>query len=190
VLLLDIHGQCAFNDHVLIGTRNGETANLQYLEAESEGFLWHLRQTLGQTILPGRGQRELEGYTGGYTVHRHCGLAVDAVQLEFGSSWRRSATERAKIAEKVSQAILHYLQPLIPFFASINDRSQPTWATKEQKARITALQKLGITTPRQLVDALNQGILNPKLELSAEEPLSDAVISCILKRSVFLETQS
>lgn len=88
---------------------NGTTADLESLNAPGEGFLWHLRRILdgeiqcrraeeaehlaGETTIvkPLPGHPEIQGFTGGYTVKRH-GLAVevDAVQLEFGRSFRET----------------------------------------------------------------------------------------------------
>lgn len=74
--------------------------------------MWHLRHILdGQTyqahsqetqdsaqrvvVIPRPREAEVQGFTGGYTVKRH-GLAddVDAVQLEFGRSFRETTEAR------------------------------------------------------------------------------------------------
>lgn len=94
-------------------------------------------------VLPIHGEKELAGYTGGYTVQRHArsragegavvqgrptqaavekgeeesrrgsnrgSLVVDAVQLEFGTSFRRTPEARANAAEAVACAIFNHLQ--------------------------------------------------------------------------------
>ncbi|CAM9413041.1 unnamed protein product [Ectocarpus sp. 4 AP-2014] len=94
-------------------------------------------------VLPIHGEKEIAGYTGGYTVQRHArsraaegavvqgrstqpavengeeesrrgnnrgSLAVEAVQLEFGTSFRRTPEARANAAEAVACAILNHLQ--------------------------------------------------------------------------------
>lgn len=94
-------------------------------------------------VLPIHGEKEVVGYTGGYTVQRHArsragegavvkgrstqaaveggenesskgsnrgSLAVDAVQLEFGTCFRRTPEARANAAEAVSCAIFNHLQ--------------------------------------------------------------------------------
>ena len=86
-------------------------------------------------VLPLLGDTEVPKYTGGYTVKRHgvfsggevalsvtspaatggCrngegGVAVDAVQLEFGSRLRRTSEARAVVAEAVATAVFAYLQ--------------------------------------------------------------------------------
>ncbi|CAM9212632.1 unnamed protein product [Ectocarpus sp. 13 AM-2016] len=93
-------------------------------------------------VLPIQGEKEVAGYTGGYTVQRHArsragegtvvrgrstqtavengeeegrrgtnrgSLAVDAVQLEFGTSFRRTPEARANTAEAVACAIFNHL---------------------------------------------------------------------------------
>ncbi|CAN0033103.1 unnamed protein product [Ectocarpus sp. 6 AP-2014] len=94
-------------------------------------------------VLPIHGEKEVAGYTGGYTVQRHArsragegavvegrptqaavekaeeesrrgsnrgSFAVDAVQLEFGTSFRRTPEARANAAEAVACAIFDHLQ--------------------------------------------------------------------------------
>lgn len=84
-------------------------------------------------VLPPYGAGEVSGYTGGYTVRRHgrpekrgeeapgavsrwhregeysFAVAVDAVQLEFGSQFRRTPEARAVVAEAVAAAIFSHL---------------------------------------------------------------------------------
>ncbi|CAM9720258.1 unnamed protein product [Phaeothamnion confervicola] len=67
-------------------------------------------ETEPSLLLPEPGRPELENYKGGYTVHRHCGVGVDAVQLEIGSDWRRRHGARAEMAEVLADAVHHYLQ--------------------------------------------------------------------------------
>lgn len=79
-------------------------------------------------VLPLYGDKEVPRYTGGYTVRRHGALsggsgvcqrngkdgctavAVDAVQLEFGSRLRRTPEARAAVAEAVATAVFDHLQ--------------------------------------------------------------------------------
>lgn len=86
-------------------------------------------------VLPPYGAKEVPSYTGGYTVRRHGVLVragsvsedtkgvgrrnsedddpvttVDAVQLEFGSQFRRTPEARAGVAEAVAAAVFDHLQ--------------------------------------------------------------------------------
>lgn len=88
-------------------------------------------------VLPLYGHEELSKYTGGYTVRRHgvsfregvasseastgaagCyrngeeghTVAVDAVQLEFGSLLRRTSEARTVVAEAVATAVFDFIQ--------------------------------------------------------------------------------
>jgi hypothetical protein len=69
VLLLDIHGQAKHPEAILIGTRNGATADLKHLHTTGEGFLWHLRELLGSTVAPALGETEYIGYQVEYIPH-------------------------------------------------------------------------------------------------------------------------
>jgi hypothetical protein len=73
-------------------------------------------------------------------VHRHCGANIDAVQLEFGSSWRRTHVRRCEIAEVVATAIFYQLQPLVPFIAQVAARRSPIWNEYQQSKVISKLQ--------------------------------------------------
>lgn len=87
-------------------------------------------------VLPLYGDEEVPRYTGGYTVRRHglvagaessgptpeaargrkngggghAAVAIDAVQLEFGSRFRRTPQARTAVAEAVAATVFDYLQ--------------------------------------------------------------------------------
>mmetsp|Transcript_8743 Transcript_8743/g.13058 ORF Transcript_8743/g.13058 Transcript_8743/m.13058 type:complete len:482 (-) Transcript_8743:52-1497(-) len=113
VLLLDVHGQCTYQDYLVLGTRNKKTCSydsnlaLHQVDKPGIGFIWLLRSLLGQAILPSTGSPDIKRYSGGYTVYAHSNcplhprdthlsdlrastsvLKIDAVQLEFGSALR------------------------------------------------------------------------------------------------------
>ena len=50
-------------------------------------------------------------------MHRHAGLNIDAVQLEFGRPLRTK--QRGETAEIIASAVHSYLQPLVPFMQEL-----------------------------------------------------------------------
>lgn len=115
-LLLDLHGQGSAKDTVFRGTKNGTTVawlRQRFGEAAHTGdasLLGQLKRR-GWTVHPDPFDgREQPGYTGGYIVQRyggqdHCG--IDAVQLEFGASYR-SPARRLGTATVLADALADY----------------------------------------------------------------------------------
>jgi hypothetical protein len=101
VLLIDLHGMGPYTDFIVVGTLNGQTCTT------NSDFLSHLRNLLGNTVLPLSGETDLPQYSGGYTVARHGGGSVDAFQLEFGG-FLRTIEMRRTIAKVIGEAILRY----------------------------------------------------------------------------------
>lgn len=109
------------------GRSNGEDdkrVDRSRREKEEEGGVATQVDAVG--VLPRPGENEVRGYTGGYTVQRHgilarkaeapapgegtMRVAVDAIQLEFGSRLRRAPDARGVTAEAVASAVFRYLQ--------------------------------------------------------------------------------
>jgi N-formylglutamate amidohydrolase len=117
-LLLDIHGQGAFNYAICRGTQNGKTVKVL-----KERFGWTAvtgkESVLGQ--LQGRGYKILPDcdadekakeepkFNGGHIVQTygsHTGFAIDAIQLEFGMALRERKPDRlAKTAKDLAEAV-------------------------------------------------------------------------------------
>jgi len=114
-LLLDIHGQIKAPDVLMRGTKNGTTIRrlmAQHGAAAMTGpdGLFGLLEAHGFAVFPSNdlpigGSSENAGFSGGYTVAQYGSHAVDgidAVQLEFGRTYRtkaridRTATEAAR----------------------------------------------------------------------------------------------
>jgi N-formylglutamate amidohydrolase len=99
-LLLDIHGQGDFKDAICRGTRNGKTASL-LLDRDGRAALTGKRsvlghmQRIGYRVLPScdadEKVKEEAKFNGGFIVDTygsHTGYAIDAIQLEFGTTLR------------------------------------------------------------------------------------------------------
>lgn len=98
-LLLDIHGQAGYPDAVVRGTNDGKTVTLlrqRYGPAALTGpksILGYLNHK-GYDVLPRLDSQDGEParYKGGYIVQTygsHQGHGIDAIQLEFGTRYRR-----------------------------------------------------------------------------------------------------
>ena len=124
-LLLDIHGQVAEPDKILRGTANGDTVKL-LVERHSRAAIIGPRSIFGALheagipVLPKleTDDREVK-FNGGHIVrtygsHREGGL--DAIQLELGTDFRKSAklneTARA-LTDAVKTHCTHYLPQAI-----------------------------------------------------------------------------
>lgn len=121
------HEQKPVNQEASLGDRENEGIRRGH-ETKDGGSL---------VVLPLDGDKEVPGYTGGYTVKRHgvlsiegggststteaagrrrngedvhTAVAVDAVQLEFGSRLRRTPEARSVVAKAVATAVFDYLQ--------------------------------------------------------------------------------
>jgi N-formylglutamate amidohydrolase len=117
-LLLDLHGQKSDPETVFRGTQNGKTVALlqqrfgasAHVGGES---LFGLLKSHGLKVFPEPGNgKEQSGFTGGYIVQSygsHTAFGIDAVQLEFGSSFR-SKENRKKTAKQVATAVKLYCE--------------------------------------------------------------------------------
>ncbi len=103
-LLIDVHGQKKDPDVIMRGTLNGRTV-VRLLRRTGVGAMTGPHGLYGQLeahgfkIFPGndvapRGHSEDAGFNGGYTVFlygSHNANGLDAVQMEFGSTYRQKA---------------------------------------------------------------------------------------------------
>ncbi len=109
-LLLDLHGQSSARDTIFRGTQNGKTDRTL---AERFGAKTHagpesfcgLLAAQGFAVVPTDTSRETSGFTGGYIVQT-CGNheGIGAVQMEFGSNFRKDEVLKATAA-KVAAAL-------------------------------------------------------------------------------------
>ncbi len=115
-LLLDLHGQGSAKDTVFRGTKNGATvAALRQRFGDAahtgEAGLWGQLKRRGWTVHPDPFDgREQPGFTGGYIVQRYgrqADFGIDAIQLEFGASYR-SAARRPATATVLADALADY----------------------------------------------------------------------------------
>jgi N-formylglutamate amidohydrolase len=116
-LLIDVHGQGKDPDAIMRGTINGRTVERlvrragvdavtgprgMFGQLEANGF-----KVFPPNDVPPRGTSENAGYSGGYTVFTygsHNPDGIDALQLEVGTSYRRSPV-LDKSAHDVARAI-------------------------------------------------------------------------------------
>lgn len=121
-LLLDLHGQVLLPDAVLRGTNNGKTVALlreRFGEAAhvGEASLFGRMRAAGIKVYPD----PLDGpdhprYNGGYIVQTygsHQGFGIDAMQLEFGSDFRKPE-RRPATADAVVEAIVRFCGDYLP----------------------------------------------------------------------------
>ena len=119
-LLLDVHGQHKMADALVRGTINGRAVqqlvaragvaavtgpNGLFGQLEREGF-----RVFPDNSVPPAGRSEDAGFSGGYTLGRygsHAAGGIDAMQLEFGTDYRRKATIGEAI-EAAAQAIVAF----------------------------------------------------------------------------------
>ena len=116
-LLLDLHGQGEFKDAICRGTRNGKTVSL-LVDRDGRQALTGRRSVLGYLqrggyrVLPAcdadEKVKEEAKFNGGYIVDTygsHTGYAIDAIQIEFGTTLRakdRLATTTRDLATAVT----------------------------------------------------------------------------------------
>ncbi len=104
-MLFDIHGQSAYRDSILRGTRHGDTVQALLARAGAAAIngldsVFGRLAALGYAIVPGNDSAptdrvEARNYIGGYTVDTygsHRAQGIDAMQLEFGRDLRETAT--------------------------------------------------------------------------------------------------
>lgn len=156
-LLLDIHGMGPYSDHVIVGTLNGQTCATtghQSISQPHMGFLWHLRELLGTTILPLPGCVDFPQYSGGYTVARHGGGRIDALQLEFGG-FLRTAELRHQVAEAVGEAILRTMHPMKTFLQTLALLPSVKWRNDDIISVEEKLRLARCFTPVDIVERIS-----------------------------------
>lgn len=124
-LLLDVHGQIASNDTIYRGTQNGTTV-IKMVEKHGAGALTSEQSILG--YLASKGIKieppntppgtppETRSFGGGYIVRSygsHTTNGVDAIQLEFGGSFRTDSKKREETAKFLAEAIKVYTEKFL-----------------------------------------------------------------------------
>jgi len=121
-ILLDVHGQAKDPGALMRGTLNGRSVERLIRRAGVDGItgpkgLFGLLEQHGFRVFPAnhvppRGNSEDAGFNGGYTVHAYGSrnsAGIDALQLEFGSDYRRSAVLDAT-ASNAARAIVAFYE--------------------------------------------------------------------------------
>jgi N-formylglutamate amidohydrolase len=116
-MLFDIHGQAAYREAILRGTRHGTTVQALLARAGAPALtgpdsVFGRFAMMGYAIVPDNDtdpadRVEAPGYSGGHTVNRygsHRPDGIDAIQLEFGLDLRDAALID-KTARDTAQAI-------------------------------------------------------------------------------------
>lgn len=116
-MLIDLHGQAAFRDTILRGTRHGSTVKMLLARAGASAItgpdsIFGRFAAMGYSVVPAGNTAptdrvEARNYSGGFTVdaygsHRSDG--IDAMQIEFGRDLREPAA-LDKTARDSAQAI-------------------------------------------------------------------------------------
>jgi N-formylglutamate amidohydrolase len=117
-LLLDVHGQGAFNDAICRGTQNGKTVTVLkdrfgWPAVTGKKSVLGYMERRGYKVLPDcdadEKTKEEAKFNGGYIVQHygsHTGYAIDAIQLEFGMFLREKERDRlAKTVEDLADAV-------------------------------------------------------------------------------------
>ena len=121
-LLLDIHGQAASTDTIYRGTQNGTTV-MKMIERHGTVALTGEASILGYLAAKGikieppntspSKRAETKAFGGGYIVRTygsHTTDGVDAIQLEFGGSFRTDEKKREETAKFLAEAIKAYTE--------------------------------------------------------------------------------
>lgn len=115
-LLLDLHGQAEYPDTICRGTQNGKTVTVLrdrfgWFAINGKRGLLGVLERGGYDIRPActadEKAKEVPKFAGGYivaTYGSHTGYAIDAVQLEFGSTFRQK-DRYAKTARDLADAV-------------------------------------------------------------------------------------
>lgn len=107
-ILLDIHGQGRTAATIYRGTQNGTTVKGF---SEQARFLQQIWEQQGLLIEPSlsadTNTQEHPSFNGGYTVQNYRKQGIAAIQLEFGSDYRKP-NEFSVTAKKVAAAITAY----------------------------------------------------------------------------------
>jgi len=116
--LLDVHGQAKFPNHLIRGTRNGETVR-ELIKREGEIYageqgLFGLLEVKGYQIMPKHNGFE-EIFRGGFMVQRygsHNEEGIDAVQIEIGRKYRNTSNKRKSISQAIAQSLVKRFEKL------------------------------------------------------------------------------
>jgi N-formylglutamate amidohydrolase len=121
-LLIDVHGQARMRDAVMRGTRNGWSVDRLLRRAGEDAITGRLGlfgqlEANGFKVFPGndvppRGHSEDAGFNGGYTVSIYGSEkpnGIDAVQLEFGTDYRRTSV-LDRTANAAAKAIVTFYE--------------------------------------------------------------------------------
>lgn len=121
-LLIDVHGQHKFPDHLVRGTLNGRSVVALIKRAGVEAVvgpkgLYGQLEANGFAIFPAndvppQGKHEDAGFNGGFTVAQygsHKPNGIDAVQFEFGVKHRQKGEVEAT-AKRAAQAIVAFYE--------------------------------------------------------------------------------
>lgn len=121
-MLFDIHGQTAFRDSILRGTRHGSTVQALLARAGAPAItgpdsVFGRFAAMGYKIVPGNEDAptdrvEAKNYAGGHTVDlygSHRAQGIDAMQLEFGRDLRDGA-RLEQTAKDTAQAIAAFYE--------------------------------------------------------------------------------
>ena len=120
-LLIDIHGQGSSAETVYRGTSNGQTVtNLRKQCGEEfhagENCLLALLKNRNWKVHPDPFDgKEQAGFTGGHIVRTygsHRSDGIDAIQLELGGNYRKTAV-RERIAREMADAIAEHIELVI-----------------------------------------------------------------------------
>ena len=150
VLLLDLHGMKPYTDFIAVGSLNHMTHDTKISNKPYMGFLWHLRDLLGTTILPLPGNNDFPQYSGGFTIQRHgIGSRVDAFQLEFGS-FLRQLEVRKNIAALIGESIVRTLQPMESFLVRLRANPKVGWSMDGVRTVQAKLKRANCYTPQDL----------------------------------------
>lgn len=121
-LMLDIHGQAASTNTIYRGTQNGTTVMKMVEkhgavaltgEASILGYLAAKGIKVSPPNTPPGTPPETQSYGGGYIVRTygsHTTNGVDAIQLEFGGSFRTDDKKREETARFLAEAIKAYTE--------------------------------------------------------------------------------
>lgn len=116
-LLIDIHGQGSSSETVYRGTSNGLTVSGLRKDAGEEFFvgsasLTGLLKEQGWKVHPDPFDgKEQAGFTGGYIVRNYGSQrldGIDAIQLELGGNYRKTAV-RERVAKEMADAIARHI---------------------------------------------------------------------------------
>jgi N-formylglutamate amidohydrolase len=121
-MLFDIHGQAAYRDAILRGTRYGSTVQALLARAGAAAIngpdsVFGRLAALGYRVMPGLDSAptdrvEAKNYSGGHTVETygsHRGDGIDAMQLEYGLDLREGAALEAT-ARATARAIAAFYE--------------------------------------------------------------------------------